>query len=234
MAKLTLADNEEALARAAAERITTLIDHSIDARGSAIVCLTGGSTPRRLYTLLGDGSHPWRDRIDWSRLHLVWGDERHVPPDHPDSNFGMAASAMLHRVSVPSLQVHRMRGELADASDAARDYEQELRAGFATACRSDMTFDLMLLGLGEDAHIASIFPESELLRRPVKGRPTPGNVGHPVEERPTTVNVGRPFTGRRVAAIWAPHLDAWRITLTPQALLDAQAIVMIVAGEKKA
>jgi 6-phosphogluconolactonase len=208
MARLTLAGDEEALARAAAERITTSIEHSILARGSAIVCLTGGSTPRRLYTLLGDDSHPWRNRIDWASLHVFWGDERHVPPDHRDSNFGMATAALLGRVPVPSSHVHRMRGELADASEAARDYEQELRDGFAAAGRPDITFDIMLLGLGEDAHVASIFPESELLRRPVKGR--------------------------RVAAIWAPHLDAWRITLTPPALLDARAIVMVVAGEKKA
>jgi 6-phosphogluconolactonase len=216
MAKLTLAADEEALARAAAERITTSIEHSIDARRSAIVCLTGGSTPRRLYTLLGDESHPWRNRIDWARLHLFWGDERHVPPDHRDSNFGMAAAALLARVPVPSSHVHRMRGELADATEAAREYEQELRAGFAAAGRPDITFDILLLGLGEDAHIASIFPESELLGRPVKERPSPGNVG------------------RHVAAIWAPHLNAWRITMTPPALLDARAIVMVVAGEKKA
>ncbi len=216
MARLTIAPDENALAEAAAERITALIERSMATRGSAVVSLTGGGTPRRLYALLADARHPWRTRIDWTRLHLFWGDERHVPPDHTDSNYGMAQAALLDRVSVPPSQVHRMRGEMPDAAAAARAYEQELHDGFAAAGRSDSTFDVMLLGLGEDAHIASIFPDSELLRRPFKGRPTQGDTGH------------------RVAAVWASHLNAWRITLTPAAILDARAIVMVVAGEQKA
>ena len=99
-----------------------------------------------------------------------------------------------------------MRGEMPDASQAACEYGDELRDGFARAGRHAPTFDVMLLGLGEDAHIASIFPDSPLLG------PDPA----------------------RVAAVWAPHLNAWRITLTPPALLDARRIVMLVSGEKKA
>jgi len=247
MAQLTVADDEGALARSAAERLTTLIERSIAATGNAVVSLTGGSTPRRLYALLGDEAHPWRERIDWARLHLFWGDERCVPPDHPASNFGMARSALLDRVSVPSSQIHRMRGEIADARHAAEDYGGELRAGFAAAGRADLTFDVMLLGLGEDAHVASIFPGSELLRRrPLEGRPTEAElVGRPEAElvgRPTDADrvevgvVGRPFTGRHelTAAVLAPDLKTWRITLTPSALLDARAIVMLVAGARKA
>ena len=208
MAKLTVADGEETLARLAAERVTSLIAQSIGGSGSATVSLTGGNTPRRLYALLGDATHPWRHRIDWRRLHLFWGDERHVPPEHPDSNFGMARAALLDHVPVPSSQIHRMRGEIAEANAAARDYEEELRAGFLAAGRSEPTFDIMILGLGEDAHIASIFPASDLLRT--------------IERHD------------RVAAVRPPHLSAWRITLTPPALLDARAIVMVVAGDRKA
>lgn len=226
MARLTITPDENALAEAAAERITALIEQSIADRGSALVSLTGGSTPRRLYALLADATRPWRTRIDWARVHLFWGDERHVPPDHKDSNYGMAKAALLDHVPVPPSQVHRMRGELPDAADAARAYEQELRDGFTAAGRADLTFDVMLLGLGEDAHIASIFPGSELLQRPVKGRPTP--------DEASDDGGGHPFTERRVAAIWAPHLNAWRITLTPPALLDARAILMVVAGATKA
>ena len=233
MATLTIADDEEALAQSAAERLTTLIERSIAARGSAILSLTGGSTPRRLYALLGDATHPWRDRIDWARLHLFWGDERCVPPDHPDSNFGMARAALLDRVSVPPPQIHRIRGEIAAADSAAQDYQRELGAGFAAAGRADLTFDVMLLGLGEDAHIASIFPGSELLRRPVTRRPAPVN-GESGEGRPTPANVERHFAVRSVAAIWVTHLKAWRITLTPSALLEARAIVMLVSGPNKA
>ena len=215
MATLTVADDEAALAEAAAERLTALVEQVIAARGSAIISLTGGSTPRRLYSLLGDAARPWRRRIDWTQLHLFWGDERHVPPDHKDSNFGMAQQALLRHVPVPPEQIHRMRGELPDASAAAAEYAGELAAGFARAGRTDMTFDVMLLGLGEDAHIASIFPGSDLL---ALGR------GHDAPAEDDT----------RVAAVWAPHLDAWRITLTPDAILDARFIVMVVAGGSKA
>jgi 6-phosphogluconolactonase len=229
MATLTVVRDEGALAEAAAGRLTSLVEQATAERGSAVVSLTGGSTPRRLYALLGDATQPWRTRIDWSRLHLFWGDERHVPPDQADSNYGMARAALLDQVPVPPAHVHRMRGEIANAADAARAYEEELHDGFASAGRTDRTFDLMLLGLGEDAHIASIFPQSELLRRPVKGRPTPDEDGRTLPE-----DVGRPLMGRLVAAVRAPHLDAWRITLTPPAILDARAILMVVAGSKKA
>ena len=210
MAQLTVAEDEEALAQSAAERMTTMIERSIAARGNAVLSLTGGSTPRRLYALLGDEAHPWRERINWARLHLFWGDERCVSPDQPGSNFGMARSALLDRVSVPSSQIHRMRGELADARYAAEEYSHELRAGFATAGRADLTFDIMLLGLGEDAHVASIFPGSALLRRPLTGR-------HEL-----------------TAAVLAPDLKAWRITLTPPALNAAAGLLFLVSGADKA
>ena len=205
MAKLTVVSDEGALAREAAERLATRIARSIEARGSAIVSLTGGSTPERLYSLLADPAQPWRGGVDWSRVRLFWGDERHVPPDHPDSNFGMADEALVRHVPIPAAQVHRMRGELRDAGEAARDYEDTLRNGFEAAGRTDQTFDVMLLGLGEDAHIASIFPGSPVLH-----------------------------AAGRTAGVWAPHLNAWRITLTPVAVLDARDIVMVVAGATKA
>lgn len=207
---VTVRADEEAVATFAAERLTALVEAAIAARGSAMVCLTGGQTPRRLYEQLADEHGPWRTRIEWPHVHLCWGDERHVPPDHPDSNFGMADRALLGRVPVAGQHVHRIRAELADAAAAARDYEVTLVDAFAAAGRADSTFDVMLLGLGEDAHIASIFPGSPLL---VAGPDRPRD---------------------RVAAVWAPHLDAWRITLTPRAILDARAILMIVAGAAKA
>jgi 6-phosphogluconolactonase len=210
MATIAIVDDEVALAEAAAERFSSLARAAIDSFGSATVSLTGGRTPERLYRLLADPERPWRGEIDWPRVHLFWGDERNVPPDHPDSNYGMAARALIRHVPVPQEQVHRIRGELRDAHEAALEYEAELRAGFIRAQRRDQTFDVMLLGLGDDAHVASIFPGSPLLED---------------EER---------STARRVAAVWAPHLTAWRITLTPATLIDARRIVMLVSGEKKA
>jgi 6-phosphogluconolactonase len=205
MAIVTVAADEAALERAAAQRIATLVAEAIATHGSAVVSLTGGRTARGLYTRLADPGEPWRARIDWVRVHLFWGDERHVPPDHPDSNFGMANDSLLAHVPIPAGQVHRMRGELADANEAAAEYAQTLADGFAAAGRHDRTFDLMLLGLGEDAHIASLFPGRDYRR----------------EAAPAM-------------AVWAAHLGAWRITLTPRALLDARAIVMVVGGDKKA
>lgn len=218
MVRLTVVRNEDAVVATAAERVTSNVDTSLADRGSAVVCLTGGSTPQRLYEGLAEEARA----IDWTRVHLFWGDERHVPPDHPDSNFGMAHRALVAHVPVPAPQIHRMRGELPDATAAASAYEAELREGFARAGRRDQTFDLMLLGLGEDAHVASIFPGSELL---VAGAGLPG---------PSEGESSRRGSNGRVAAVWAAHLNAWRITLTPPAILDARAILMIVAGEQKA
>ena len=217
MANLTVASDEVQLAELAAERITRLIVQAVADRGSACVSLAGGNTPRRLYANLADPTQSWRDRIPWPQVHLFWGDERHVPPDHPDSNYGMAKAALIDHVPIPADHVHRIRGEMKDPQEAADDYDRELTRAHA--------FDLMLLGLGEDAHIASIFPGSELLEIAI---------GHPFAGRPDHDHVGRPFTGRRVAAVWAPHLNARRITLTPAAILDSRAILALVAGARKA
>lgn len=210
MARLTVADDEVDLASRAAERIARLIADAVDVRGSAVVSLTGGTTPRRLYSTLADSRQPWRNRIPWPQVQLFWGDERHVPPDDPDSNYRMARVTLLDYVPVPADHVHRIRGELPDAHAAATDYHRTLDT-VASAFRRKTLFDLMLLGVGADAHIASIFPGSELLESAVERR----------------------LTGR-VAAIWAAHLEAWRITLTPEAILDSRAIVVLVAGPGKA
>jgi 6-phosphogluconolactonase len=235
VAVLTIVDDERALAATAAERITALIEGSIRERASAFVSLTGGSTPRTLYRFLGDPTQSWRPRIEWSRVHLFWGDERHVPPDHPESNFGMANEALVSHIPIRASQVHRMRGELPDAKDAAREYDAELDAAFSAAERPDHTFDIMLLGLGEDAHIASIFPGSPLFRGPQ------GSAPHPNEDRRSATGEGSSSSGANlygprplVAAVWAAHLNAWRITLTPATILNSRSILMIVAGAAKA
>jgi 6-phosphogluconolactonase len=221
VAVLTIEADAGALAVAAAEAFTTRIEQTIAEHTNAVVSLTGGQTPRRLYALLADATYPWRARIDWPRVHVFWGDERHVAPDHRDSNFGMARDTLLRHVPVVSRQVHRMRGELPDAAAAAREYDATLRAGFAAAGRRNLTFDLMLLGLGEDAHIASIFPGSALLDSAVD---RPGGSG---ERTPASETA-------RVAAVWADHLKAWRITLTPAAVIDTRAAMVVTAGESKA
>jgi 6-phosphogluconolactonase len=192
MALLTVARDESELAERVAERLVATVTPA--ARdGEVHVVLTGGRTPKRLYELLASPS--WRSRLPWDRAHLYWSDERHVPPDHPDSNYGMTREALLRPLAIPDAQVHRIQGELA-ADDAARRYEEELPPRFV----------VMLLGMGEDGHIASVFPGSPLLAD------APG----------------------RAAAVWAPHLHAWRITLTPRELVAPAHVLMVVAGSAKA
>ena len=207
MARLTVVAEKAAMSEAAAERITSRIEAAIAQRGMAAISLTGGDTPDLLYEYLADERRAWKRRIDWPRLHVFWGDEREVPPDHEQSNYGLAHRLLLQHVNVPETQIHRMRGEL-PASDAGRLYDAVLRA------RRDQTagplFDVMLLGIGSNAHIASIFPASPLLA-----------------ER--SERLGRFATGVAV-----PELSQWRITMTPAALLDAAAIVMIASGPSKA
>ena len=204
MARLNVAADKRAMSEAAAERITAIIETAVAGRGTATIALTGGSTPDVLYQLLADTSRPWRARIDWLRLHVFWGDEREVPPDHPESNFGLAQRLLLSHVPVPDAQIHRMRGEL-PATDAGHLYDAVLKL------RRDQTtgplFDVQLLGIGENAHIASLFPKSPLLE-------DSGDV--------------------LAAGVHVPELNTWRITLTPRALLDSDHIIMIAAESSKA
>jgi 6-phosphogluconolactonase len=228
MARLTIVGDKVAMSETAAERISSRIESAIATRGLAALSLTGGATPDLLYQFLADPSRPWHARIEWEHLHLFWGDEREVPPDHPQSNFGLARRLLIQYVAVPDTQVHRMRGEL-PASDAGRLYDAVLRA------RRDRVagalFDVMLLGIGANAHIASIFPDSPLLVRGPKGSAPPVGSGAP------PVRSGADLPGPRdqlAAGVPVPELNQWRITLTPVALLDAAVIIVIAAGTSKA
>lgn len=198
-------DGDE-LARAAAEEFTRRAADAVHARSRFSVALSGGSTPRRLYRLLADPAQPFRDRIDWSAMHVFWGDERHVPPDHSDSNYRMARESLLDVVPVSAGNIHRMHGEEADAPRAASEYEAELRAFFSGVFSGNRAhFDLVLLGLGTDAHTASLFPGSEAVR-----------------ERE-----------HWVVAPWVEKLASWRLTLTPAVFDRAAAVLFLVQGEEK-
>ena len=136
---------------ALAQAVRGLSADSVAARGRFTVALSGGSTPAALYRLLA--SQPFADDIDWSRWYVFWGDERCVPPDHPDSNFGMARRTLFDHVPIPTSQVHRMVGE-DPPQQAADDYALAL----ANALAPDGRLDLALLGIGDDGHTASLFP----------------------------------------------------------------------------
>jgi 6-phosphogluconolactonase len=190
------------LARAAAAELLRRARRAVRERGTFDVVLAGGRTPLALYEALGSGTAA-RSEL-WRHVHVYWGDERAVPPDDPASNYGTAWEAGLRRLRLSASHVHRVQGESDDARRAAVVYETELRDRFAGAAWP--RFDLVLLGLGEDGHTASLFPDSEALEE---------------KERWTVVvNAGDP----RVP----------RVTLTLPALNNAGAVLFVVAGVTKA
>jgi 6-phosphogluconolactonase len=149
----------EALARAGAEAVAAAAEQAVAARGRFTLALSGGSTPRPVYALLADPRAPFRARVPWDRTHVFFGDERPVPPHHPDSNYRMAREALLAHVPVAS--VHRIPAEQPGASEA---YEGELRSFFALPPGAEPPrLDLVLLGLGPDGHTASLFPGTTAL-----------------------------------------------------------------------
>jgi 6-phosphogluconolactonase len=194
-------DDPEGVARAAAGHFAELAGASISDRGRFSVALAGGSTPKLAYELLA--SEEYRDRIDWSRVFVFFGDERCVPPDHPDSNYRMATESLLAHVSIPLENVYRMKGELYPA-DSARLYEQELRAFFPNELWPRL--DLVLLGMGDDGHTASLFPGSAALKEDTTW----------------------------VAANWVEKFGTFRLTLTVPVINHAAHIIFLVTGEAKA
>ncbi|HKN82787.1 MAG TPA: 6-phosphogluconolactonase [Pyrinomonadaceae bacterium] len=157
---LQIFSDSKELARGAAEHFVARSNKAVERRGLFTVALSGGSTPKLLYQLLADPSEPFRDQVSWPSVHFFWSDERHVPPDHADSNYRMANEALLSHVPISQNNVHRILSENPDAAAAAEAYETTL---WALAESGLPRLDLILLGLGPDGHTASIFPGSEVL-----------------------------------------------------------------------
>jgi 6-phosphogluconolactonase len=145
------------LEQRAAEEIVRVMNAAIDDRGMCFVALAGGETPRHCYRHLG--MDPLKDRVDWSRVHLFFTDERPVPPNDSQSNFGMVERSLILPIDIPRLNVHRIKGEI-DIAVAALEYERELRTAFG---KRPLRFDLVLLGIGVDGHTASIFPGTDVV-----------------------------------------------------------------------
>jgi 6-phosphogluconolactonase len=195
----------EAVCRAAAKEFVHLAGVAIAVRGYLTVVLAGGSTPRRMYQLLAQA--PFRPQIDWTKVLFFWGDERAVPPEHPDSNYHMARESFLRTLHIPDGHVHRMPAERTDHGAAARDYQDEIAVACGAAAQGQPpAFDLVLLGLGADGHTASLFPYTDVLQE----------------------------TGRWVVVHHVPQLAAYRMTLTPIILNRAACVIFLVAGSDKA
>lgn len=193
----------EALAEAAARRVLNIAREQIAERGRFTVALSGGSTPRALYHLLAQP--PQAEALDWSRVHVFWGDERTVPPDDEQSNYRMAREALLDHVPIPHDQIHRIEAER-EPDEAATRYAATLTRVFGLGTGEMPEFGLILLGIGADGHTASLFPGTRALE--VRGVPVVENV--------------------------VPQLDTVRITLTVPVITQAANILVLAAGEDKA
>jgi len=200
-ADLAVLPSAAALAEAAAGRFVAAAGDAIASRGQFIVALSGGSTPRDTYLRLGTGALV--SKVMWSRVQVLWGDERCVPPHDLESNYRMARETLLDRVPVPTAHVHRIHGE-DDPATAAEVYETTLRALLRTPAGARI--DLVLLGLGEDGHTASLFPGSAAVHEQT----------------------------RWVMAARAPAASMWRITLTPAVINAAAEVLFLVSGDAKA
>jgi len=198
----TLTTPQELFA-AAAEEVVRTTTEAVAARGRFTIALSGGSTPKSLFNLLATNA---RNTLPWDRMFFFWGDERHVPPTDPDSNYRMADEAMLSKVPVPAGNVFRMAAENPDAASAAEAYEKTLQKFFALQPGQFPRFDLILLGMGPDGHTASLFP---------------GTAG--LQEK-----------SRLVIANWVDKMKTHRLSFTLPVLNAAACVTFLVSGTDKA
>src|SRR4051812_4072163 len=152
--------SKQELSTAAAELFVDVGSRAIAQTGRFVVALSGGSTPRGMNQELAAN---FSSRLDWQKVFFFWSDERHVPPDHPDSNFKMANETLLSKLPVPADHIFRTPAELQDAGQAAAAYEAALQSFFCLPAGSFPRFDLILLGMGPDGHTASLFPGTTAL-----------------------------------------------------------------------
>ena len=192
-------DSKQQLVEACAEKILEIVTVATTERRRCSLALAGGSTPRDVYALLA--TEKYRRRVEWSKLFLFWGDERTVPPDHLDSNFRMASESLLSHIAIPPANIFRMKGEIVP-STAAIEYEKQLEIFFGEKIPQ---FDLILLGLGDDGHTASLFPGTNALDE----------------------------TQRWVISVFVPKFNTHRITLTLPVTNNSRQVMFIVSGRSK-
>jgi 6-phosphogluconolactonase len=189
--------NLDALVRRSLDLLLSNLHSAIAERGVFTIALAGGNTPKPLYEAIATQDLPW------DNIHVFWGDERYVPPTDPDSNEGMARHAWLDRVAIPPENIHAMPTDEADPTVAAQKHEQQLQSFFQTSSGAFPALDVILLGIGDDGHTASLFPHTEALK---------------VSDRLITVGnkSGQP-----------------RITFTAPLINQARCVIFMVAGANK-
>lgn len=200
MTNLHIFRDKAALTQGAADYILQHAVTAIETNGQCSLVLAGGSTPRPVYELLATSDY--NAQINWSAVYIFFGDERTVPPDHSDSNFRMAQDALLQHVAIPEGNVFRMRGEL-NPHQAALEYDQALRQFFQLR---PPRFDIILLGMGDDGHTASLFPDTTALDEETHW----------------------------VVPNHVKKLDTWRLTMTAPLINQGNHIAFMISGLKKA
>lgn len=199
-AEVRVLESRPALFKAAVAEFLRITLAAIQGSGRCTVALSGGSTPRSFYSLLAD-----QPDVPWDKMFFFFGDERHVSPDDPDSNFRMASEVLFSRAPIPAEHVFRVPAEIPDAETAAQSYEQTVRQFFTLEEEGLPRFDVILLGMGPDGHTASLFPGTAALHE---------------DERLVTAN-------------WVEKFKTWRITLTYPVINNAAEVMFLVAGAEK-
>jgi|SRR5277367_4380859 len=196
--------NGEAITKRAAQKFVEIAADAVNRRGTFSVALSGGSTPKALYSLLATDP-ALRAQVPWDKMFVFFGDERHVGPDDAQSNFRMASESMISKSPLKPNQVFRIKGEYPEAEEAAKEYEQDIRSHFQLSEGQFPRFDLVFLGMGEEGHVASLFPGTKALHE-----------------------------NRRIAVHnWVGKVLMDRITLTAPALNNAANIISLVKGAEK-
>lgn len=202
-AEIRILTTPQELFAVAAEEVVRAANEAVAARGRFTIALSGGSTPRSLFNLLATNA---RTTLPWDKMFFFWGDERHVAPTDPESNYRMADEAMLSKVPVPAANVFRIPAENPDAAAAAEAYEKTLRKFFETPADGIPRFDLILLGMGPDGHTASLFPGTSGLKE----------------------------KSRLVIANWVEKMKTHRLSFTFPLINAARCVAFLVSGTDKA
>jgi len=197
---------QDALSRATAEHFVQGIRAAVEARGAARIAISGGGSPKPVFALLADPKQPYREAIPWDRLWIFWVDERCVPPEHADSNFGAARELLLDRVPLPPDHAIRIEGEL-DPEQAAARYESAIRGHFRLEGAQGPVFDVLQLGMGDDGHCASLFPHTAALHEMIR---------------------------LAVANHVPQQQQSWRVTLTWPVINAAREVFFLIDGPAKA